>query len=261
MAVSSEEFVFHSWTITVTKSHILPSQCSTIEKCKSEDICDFCLYTKTLELPHLPEMVFPQNKLKIYHNSNFVLEFNALDALKQVIVGQMPIKVACSDDWKMSRKETGFTETHVHPFDWTFCTEYSGTLAGNYRIEETVKRIDIEKLKVQEKILFFKDIILFEDELHDNGIALCSVKFRIMPSGYFLLCRFFLRVDGVLIRIIDTRIHYEIENTFLLRERSLREAKFSEIQHATAFVSNDPTEYLHLIPTKYIINEKIILDD
>ena len=36
--------------------------------------------------------------------------------------------------------------------------------------------IDYNQLKVQEKILFYEDIILFEDELADNGIAELRIK-------------------------------------------------------------------------------------
>lgn len=31
-----------------------------------------------------------------------------------------------------------------------------------------------------------------------------------MPTSFFLLLRFFLRVDGVLIRINDTRLYHEV---------------------------------------------------
>jgi len=217
------------------------------------------VYSKELELPHFPEMVFPQNKLKIQHTSGFNIEFNALDALKQVVVGKMPLKVACSEEWKLARVGTGFTEKHIHPFDWTFSTEYSGTVSGNHIVQKCSDEIDLEKLKVREEILFFKEVILFEDELHDNGIAISSVKFRVMPSGFFLLNRFFLRVDGVLVRVIDTRLHYEIENKYVLRERAFREGRFSDIKHASVAVSNDPTEYMHLIPLKYLITDKLIL--
>lgn len=48
-------------------------------------------------------------------------------------------------------------------------------------------QIDYEKLKVKEKIMFFDELVLFEDELDDNGCAKLSVKLRAMPSGLFLL--------------------------------------------------------------------------
>ena len=41
---------------------------------------------------------------------------------------------------------------------------------------EASERIDYEKLKAQERIAFYADIILFEDELADNGAAILSVK-------------------------------------------------------------------------------------
>ncbi len=41
---------------------------------------------------------------------------------------------------------------------------------------DTEERIDYEKLKVQERIAFYDEVILFEDELADNGAAVFSVK-------------------------------------------------------------------------------------
>jgi type 2A phosphatase activator TIP41 len=64
----------------------------------------------------------------------------------------------------------------VKPFDWTFTTDYKGTLTGGFAVTPTDTRIDIEKLRQREKILFYHDLSLFEDELHDNGTAVCSVK-------------------------------------------------------------------------------------
>lgn len=33
-----------------------------------------------------------------------------------------------------------------------------------------------------------------------------------MPSSFFLLLRFFLRIDGVLIRMNDTRLYHEVSS-------------------------------------------------
>ncbi len=33
---------------------------------------------------------------------------------------------------------------------------------------------------------------------------------RVMASGFFILLRLFLRVDGVLVRLIDTRIYHQV---------------------------------------------------
>ena len=64
------------------------------------------------------------------------------------------------------------------PFDWTFSTDYQGTLLGHQKLapQPTDDRIDMEKLKQKEKIMFYEDILLFEDELADHGCAICNVK-------------------------------------------------------------------------------------
>ena len=43
-------------------------------------------------------------------------------------------------------------------------------------MEETSEGIDYSRLKEQERIYFYDDVILFEDELADNGTAMLSVK-------------------------------------------------------------------------------------
>lgn len=57
-------------------------------------------------------------------------------------------------------------------------------------------------------ILFYAEIPLFEDELHDNGSSALIVRIRVMPSCIFILARFTLRVDNVLFRTHDTRIYH-----------------------------------------------------
>ena len=44
------------------------------------------------------------------------------------------------------------------------------------QVVQTGERIDYEKLKQPEKIYFYDEVILFEDELADNGTAVLSVK-------------------------------------------------------------------------------------
>lgn len=44
------------------------------------------------------------------------------------------------------------------------------------QVADTGDRIDYEKLKKQEQIFFYDEVILYEDELADNGTAMFSVK-------------------------------------------------------------------------------------
>lgn len=54
-----------------------------------------------------------------------------------------------------------------------------------------------------------------------------------MPSGFFILLRYFLRIDNVMIRINDTRFHYEIENDYILKEYTSKEAKVETLKHVS----------------------------
>lgn len=85
---------------------------------------------------------------------------------------ELNINDQCSFN-RLENKE--YLEEKVKPFDWTFTTDYMGTISG-FEVEETKERIDVDKLKVKEKILFYHDLTLYEDELHDHGIAAMSIK-------------------------------------------------------------------------------------
>lgn len=114
-------------------------------------------------------------------------------------------------------------------------------------VETTEERIDVNKLKVREEILFYDDITLYEDELADHGSAQYSVKVRVMPRSLFILARFYLRVDGVLARINDTRIYHELNKKYLLREYTNREARLSSLNLPIATLVN-PNELVNHLP-------------
>lgn len=73
-------------------------------------------------------------------------------------------------------------------FDWTFSTDYQGTLSDNIVVEATDENINYELLKQKEQILFYHDLTLFEDELHDHGISKLSVKIVRYFFNYFIFC-------------------------------------------------------------------------
>lgn len=247
LPVDSEEHKFNSWKVKYKKSHILHSKCVNGPCQDDENKCLLCIYNSELELPHLPDMVFPNNVMVLQHENGCGIEFNALDALRRVSNGKLSVKVACSEEWKESRQEHGNLD-EVKPFDWTFTTDYMGTLLGNFIVKQTDERINVEKLRQREQILFYNDLTLFEDELHDNGIAVCSVKVRVMPSSFFVLLRYFLRVDNVMLRTNDTRLYHEFGTNFILREYTSRAAQASEIKHVPPSVLREPNEVTPLLP-------------
>ncbi|KAK3924937.1 TIP41-like protein [Frankliniella fusca] len=239
------------WKVSSCESHILKSKCENEVECvDARNLCSVCLYNQQLDLPHIPDMVFPDNKLSILHEpSGFGIEFSALRALQRVDSGKRDVKIACAEEWKASRSDQPHIEHEAKPFDWTFTTDYKGTLFGGLEAESSHLHIDLEKLKRREQILFYSDITLFEDELHDNGTAICSVKIRVMPTGFFILLRYFLRVDNVLVRINDTRLYHEFGTAHIIREFSGRESKIEDLRVPTALLT-DPNEINQLLPLK-----------
>lgn len=258
LPVDSESHTYDDWTISYTKSHILKSVCINDNKCAPGEAgcCELCVYNFALELPHLPDMVFHKNVLTIKHKEGALLEFNPMDALKLVRNEKLDIKVACSDEWKESRPAAD-TQEKVKPFDWTFTTEYRGTVNEHIRVEPTDQKIDMFKLMKREPIYFYHDLTLFEDELHDHGISVLSVKVRVMPSGFYVLQRFFLRVDHVLIRINDTRFHYEKGNDYILREYTHREAKVDQLKHVPPALFTCPNEIAEQLPVVSKVTEEL----
>ncbi|KAF7651231.1 hypothetical protein LDENG_00113810 [Lucifuga dentata] len=229
---SKQDFTFGPWTVTAAKNHIMKSK--DIERLAEE-----------MNMPSLPEMLFGDNVLRIQHADGYGIEFNAIDALKRVNNMEDAVKVACAQEWQESRVDSEHSTEVLRPYDWTYTTDYRGTLIGptaQIQVSQTSERIDMEKLKAREQIVFFEEVLLFEDELHDHGVSMISVKIRVMPTSFFLLLRFFLRVDGVLIRINDTRLYHEAGKNYMLREFSTRESKIAELKNVPAAFYTDPNE-------------------
>lgn len=119
----------------------------------------------------------------------------------------------------------------VKPFDWSYSTDYKGTLLPDaLGFEPTDQPIPLDLLRRPDPILFFDEIILYEDELADNGISMLSCKIRVMPARLLLLCRFFLRLDDVIFRLRETRIYVEFETREVIREYVAREEDFETVR-------------------------------
>lgn len=124
-------------------------------------------------------------------------------------------KVAAADVWQEANAHILNSDIVDQPtdivkaksdFDWTYTTRYTGTLVGDWDAVRTDEQINYNVLKEKEPIVFYSEMSLFEDELGDNGCVQLTTRLRVMRSGFFLLQRFFLRVDGRLVRVYDTRL-------------------------------------------------------
>ena len=195
------------WTITSQQGHIATDV--KAEKFKDE-----------LGILSIPEQWYDSNFLELKHEASGIqFIFKGEDALRAWRAHQLTaVHVAASEQWTHSRK----SEMEAHnakqlEYDWTFTTDYCGTVLSDKQQQEessspvscweaTSNQMDRTLLTNRDPILFFEDLILYESELEDNGLSSLSVKIRVMPRCWFVLLRFFLRVDGVMVRLRETRL-------------------------------------------------------
>lgn len=133
----------------------------------------------------LPTMFFGCNRVILRSPSQaFELYFDPIEAVRSVskTAASVAVRIAAShaDFWK----EKSISET-VFDYDWTYTPqEYHGKMVGSYVIEtnndDPTLKIDYNRLKQQDPIVFFDENILYEDELGDNGMSLLTVKIVII---------------------------------------------------------------------------------
>lgn len=110
---------------------------------------------------------------------------------------------------------------------------------------DTSELLDRTLLTNRDPILFFDEVALYESELEDNGISQLSVKIRVMPKCWYVLLRFFMRVDHVMVRLREIRFfsafkdneNFEYNGSRypkILREIKHHEGTFDALRNAGA---------------------------
>jgi len=186
----------------------------------------------------IPEMIFGDNLVSITHNpSGWSIDFTAEAALDTVDkTGERMLQVAYADEWSSSREKTsaGISEV-VKPYDWSYSTSYRGRETAPstdkaLAVGDNTPAIPLELLKRRDPILFSDEVVLYESELDDNGISIVSVKVRVMQRRMLLLCRMFMRLDSVVVRVRDTRVYVDFDTDLVIREYTAREDGFSNVK-------------------------------
>ena len=145
------------------------------------------------------------------------------------------VEVAQAGFWKgkdtskiKDYKEVTFTS------DWSFSTPYKGTIRYLSSASKAIKdetnlqlnfkkdastdhlkvvatpeaKIPFEMLSPDNPIVHFGEVYLFECDLEDCGYSMSKLRFRVMKDCFYVLLRSYLRVDGMKVRIFDTRIFH-----------------------------------------------------
>lgn len=76
-----------------------------------------------------------------------------------------------------------------------------------------------------------------------------------MPSGFYILLRFFLRVDNVLIRMNETRYHFENGKDYILKEYTSREGIYERLKSVPPALYISPNEIGDHLPVNVHIHE------
>ena len=154
-----------------------------------------------------------------------------------------------NDEW--NDKQIG--TNHEFHYDWTYSTPYVGTFFASESSESSDpwQRISESGIEIKkhlltdttQPILYFHEIPLYEDDLHDNGDVSYSIKIRVMPTCFYILCQLYVRVDHVMVRCRETRFFHEFDpnnndnemmenenvNLCMYRDISWREATWNEL--------------------------------
>ena len=60
-------------------------------------------------------------------------------------------------------------------------------------------------------------------------LSFCDLLQRVMPSSFFILLRYFLRIDNLMLRMNDNRYYHEFDRDCFLRVYTSREAKAQDL--------------------------------
>ena len=142
----------------------------------------------------LPGIIFGNNFLHIKHSSSFSLSFLITDCLKGIPLTQSKYTVKAAKTWKPA---AGISASSNADYDWSYFSQYEGTLCNSFEIVDSKEGIDLELLRKKDPFLMYRSFLLFEDELADCGNVSYSVKVRVMPTFWFVLAESQCRIDFV----------------------------------------------------------------
>lgn len=173
------------------------------------------------DVPALPEQCHSAAHVTATHApSGVTLRWDARGALAAWLARSRdggappPPRVPAAAAWRAARERE--IAEHAAPtlaYDWTFTAPYKGDVEGGGKGGQPAcfrrsasARLDRAALTARDPILAWDAVPLFASELDDCGLAVASVRVRVMPGCWFVLARTFVRVDGVLVRLYESRV-------------------------------------------------------
>lgn len=176
---------------------------------------------------------------KSFLNENFKKNSNDINNYIGYILQDCKVSLNCNEP-----VNTGNIEIENNDVDWTYTSYFKGEISfnnNNYKLCEPKNNEIIEipknRLLPDNKILNYEDIFLYEDDLGDFGYSQMRVRFRTMKDCAFILLRSYIRIDNVLIRLIDTRYFIDTIDNYIIRDYTIKEENYSNLRQKGAPLS------------------------
>ncbi|KAG1667373.1 hypothetical protein FOA52_001433 [Chlamydomonas sp. UWO 241] len=230
----TETTSIHGWTITTVKGPIIADR-------------DTEAFSKSLGegTPALPEMTFDRSSVVLVHEASGVsISFSARDALRAWRAEDLPpLQVASAQAWRSSRlNEIEQQQAVQQAYDWTFTSPFAGTVSSTSGAppewSDTSEAINRGLLMERDPIVFYDEVVLYESDLDDNGVSQMTVKLRVMPKCWLVLARLWMRVDGLMVRLRESRLFCRHDTPAgaltVLRETRHAEGTFETLRAAGA---------------------------
>ena len=158
------------------------------------------------------------------------------DSSSGPLTGRSDIRVTHAAQWK-GKEHDVHVQTLSLAYDWTYTTHYRATISPpppphTLSVASHAAPLPLRLLQRAEPILWYQQLPLYEDELHDNGVCSVSVKARVMASCWLVLMQCWLRVDDVCVRLYETRLYCEQMaggRVEVIREWQAREESFESL--------------------------------
>lgn len=240
----------HDWDFYYLNEHMMPSK-------EMDEL------TKEVKVHHLPEVFYGYNRLIMVNKANeFYYEISPIDLinltsyevrkayLNKDLIYYDPVdaKVQYHSTWKDIKIDRDDIRKTEPVEDWSYSSSYMGSYGHisnsplnsiynsskdsmkEFKVLQTSQQLPIERLGRDNPILKYIEINLFEDELNDFGLSEAKFRFRIMKDCFYGLLRSYLRIDNVMVRIIDTRIFHSFGDKDIIRNFFVKEATYDQLK-------------------------------
>ncbi|KAK7198590.1 GAF domain/TIP41-like family [Novymonas esmeraldas] len=183
---------------------------------------------ESLRITALPEIAFRCNTLSVGPEAqqaqpwlHFSVEsllrsaaqYYETDEFKTVVSPQLHIPVSAGwESFSFDKYDPGV--------DWAWRNNFYGIAPERVRLvarpadDASAPGINWDLLRdTTLPILFYGELDMMEDDLHDHGMVTSSIKYRVMSAAFFLLFRHVVRVDSHAVWMREVRIFHEFGRT------------------------------------------------